>query len=102
MRSHDIDKYVTEFSSLRLKVNKGERHRIMHKDIKNLQGSLWFQPYSGKYRLYPTGVVISYLSPLLHEKLGPPDGQDMERDYWYVNQLNHVKEIVRAFSELKI
>ena len=102
MKYHDIDKFLTEFSTLRLKINKGERHRIMHENLKSKDGSLWFQPYSDKFRLYPTGLVVSYLGPVLREKFGSAHGQDMGRDYWYVNQLNEVKEIVKAFAELKI
>ncbi|CAH0991145.1 hypothetical protein SIN8267_01247 [Sinobacterium norvegicum] len=100
MKSHDIEEFVSQFAELSVQENKGGRFKISHCKLKNQAGSLWFRAYSEKYRLYPTGEVISLLN--LHSKLGSPDGQDMERDYWFTQNLTVVKDIITNFSEIKI
>jgi hypothetical protein len=102
MKAHDIEEFISHYPSLSVKENKGGRFRIMHSSIKNQHGSLWFRAYSDKYRIYPTGEVISLLETFIKNKFGSPSGQDMERDYWFINNLNDVKEVVRVFGELKI
>lgn len=100
MKSHDIEEFVSLFSELTVQENKGGRFKISHCKLKNQAGSLWFRAYSEKYRLYPTGEVISLLN--LKRKLGAPDGQDMERDYWFTDSLKVVKDIISSFAEVKI
>ncbi|WP_172380897.1 hypothetical protein [Vibrio sp. Vb339] len=100
MKSHDIEEIVSQLPALSVQENKGGRFRISHSQLNPRAGSLWFQAYSDKYRLYPTGEVISLLN--LQVKLGKPDGQDMERNYWFTDDLDVVKEIVNnGFSKIK-
>ena len=90
MPDHDIEEYVSQMNNLSVKENKGARFRITHNLLKKQAGSLWFQAYTEKYRLYPTGEVISLLNII--GKLGEPDGQDMGRDYWFTNNLEDIKK----------
>ncbi|WP_411994792.1 hypothetical protein [Agarivorans sp. DSG3-1] len=99
MKSHDIEEYISQFSNLSVQENKGGRFKISHTNLKKRAGSLWFRAYSEKFRLYPTGEVISLLN--LQSELGAPDGQDMERDYWFLENLKDVKTIIQAFAEVK-
>lgn len=100
MMPHDIEEYIAQIANLSVQENIGGRFRIEHASIGNRQGSLWFQAYADKYRLYPTGVVINFLN--LKGRLGESDGQDMGRDQWFVTNLKDVKKVISAFSEIKI
>ncbi len=97
-----INKVIKKYPNLSVKENKGGRHRIMHSSIKNQNGSLWFRPYREKYRIYPTGEVISHIAPYIKKNFGSPNGQDMNRDYWFLENITDVEAIIRVFGELKL
>ena len=98
----NIKNAVAKYPLLSLKVNEGDRHRIAHSGIKNNKGSLWVRPLSTQYRVAPSGEVVGYLCDYIKNNYGTPVGQDMGRDYWHLDNIQDIEDIIREYGELKI
>lgn len=92
-----IEKIIEGKSNLKLKLNKGERHRIIHNNVK--RGSLWFTPRVNGYSVCPTGEVESLLYHFLTQRFGKETGIDQTRKYWNIGSIQDVASIVEEFSK---
>jgi hypothetical protein len=97
--SSDIKAIVDQFPSLSLKVNIGERHRIMRSGIK--RGSLWIAPRVRGYNVIPTGEVETLILHFLHSHFGVESGGDSKGrwKYWDIPDLDGVAKIIQRFAE---
>jgi hypothetical protein len=98
--NRDIKAIVEPCPMLRFQVNKGERHRIMHKNISS--SSLWVTPkINGCYCVAPTGEVGALMYDFLHGHFG--DGTDEKPKgrwkYWNIRGIEDVSKIIRHFGE---
>ena len=87
---------VTACPSLSLKVNVGDRHRIMNSNIR--RGSLWVRPQKKHYRVHITGEVDSLLYHFLKGRFGTNVGEDQGRKYWHVDNIEDVQIVIRYFG----
>ena len=94
----DIKAIVDQFPSLRLHVNKGERHRIMRSGI--TRGSLWIAPRVRGYNVIPTGEAEILLYHFLRS-IRVEDGVDYKQrwKYWNIPELGDVARIIQRFAE---
>lgn len=93
---------VAKYPMLSIQLNKGERHRIKHSGIKNNKGSLWVRPLSTQFRVAPSGEVVSYLCAYIKKNYGTPVSQYNGKDYWHLDDIKGIENIIREFGELKI
>ena len=93
-----IKAIVASCPALDLKVNVGERHRIMNSNCR--LGSLWIRPRRNSYSVLLTGEVDSLLYHYLKSRNGPHVGEDQGRKYWLVENVEDVGEIIRYFGGL--
>ena len=92
----NIKSTIEQCSKLRLQVNKGERHRIMHSAVK--RGSLWVEPRRRSYNILPTGEVKSLLHDFIFSRFGPEKGESRPGKYWELSNCNDVAEVIRRFN----
>jgi len=92
-----IKAIVATCPTLSLKVNVGERHRIMNSNIR--RGSLWIRPQQHNYSVLITGEVDSLLYHYLKSQYGVQVGEDQGRKYWLVDNVEDTGEIIRYFGE---
>ena len=94
-----IKAIVEQCPMLRVQVNKGERHRIMHNGIR--RGSLWVTPRTHWYCVEPTGEVGALMYNFLHDHFGPETGEDYKGrwKYWDIKGIGDVSTIIRRFGE---
>jgi len=81
---------------LSIKINVGNRHRIMNYDIR--RGSLWIRPRRNDYFLLVTGDVEGFLYNFLKQNFGPHIGEDQGRKYWSIQNIGDVEKIIRFFG----
>lgn len=93
----EIKALVDKLPLLIMKVNKGEKHRIIHGDI--TIGSLWVEPYKTKYRVLITGGVDSLLSQYLHQQFGDHKSESRGYKYWFVSDIEDVQKVIRYFGQ---
>lgn len=93
----DVKATVEQCPTLRLQLNKGERHRIMRNGIKS--GSLWITPMRNGYCVCPTGVVETLLYDFLCSNFGTETGVDQNRKYWNIENYGDVAKVIRRFGE---
>jgi hypothetical protein len=95
----DIKAIVEQYSALHLKVNKGERHRIMRSGIG--RGSLWITPRTNWYSVTLGGKEVEALMyNFLHTHFGAEDGEDYKGrwKWWNITDLGDVAKIIRHFG----
>jgi hypothetical protein len=74
---YQIKAIVDRYPNLRIQVNKGERHRIMHRRID--RGSLWLgSRRAGEYGVLANGDVKHILHDLLNCYVDPAIGTDYD------------------------
>lgn len=93
----DIKSTVEQYSLLTLQVNKGERHRIMRRGIR--QGSLWVTPRANCYCVAVTGEVEALLYNFLWSHVGSETGIDQNRKYWNISDIADVAKAIRRFGQ---
>lgn len=87
---------VAASPTLSLKVNVGDRHRIMSSSVK--RGSLWVRPRKSDYSVLVTGEVERLLYQFIKSRHGLHYGEDQGRKYWLVQNVEDVVEIIRYFG----
>ena len=94
----DVESTVKRCPMLNLKLNKGERHRIMRNG--SGRGSLWVTPRLNCYCVCPTGDVETLMYNFLCGHFGPETGIDQSRKYWDIKDYGDVAKVIRHFGEL--
>jgi len=96
----DIKAIVEQCPTLRLQVNKGERHRITHSGVR--RGSLWVQPRTNGYCVIPTGEVEALILHFLHTHCGDESGKDYKgRWKWWNIAQRDLAKVIQHFGEPK-
>ena len=80
---------------LSLKINMGDRHRIMKSGWK---GSMWVTQRASGYRVHITGDVEKHLTEDLEALYGKCNGIDLGYPYWYVDDKKDVVEIIEIYA----
>ena len=93
----DIESLVGKYPILTVRLNKGERHRIMRSDIR--RGSLWVTPRSNWYSVCVTGEVEGLMYNFLCSTFRSEDGEDQGRKYWNIGDIGDVSKIIRRFGQ---
>ncbi len=93
----DVKSTVEQCSHLALKVNKGERHRIIRGGMG--RDSLWITPRTKCYCVCPTGEVEMLLYNFLCSHFGTETGIDQSRKYWNIENYGDVAKVIRHFDE---
>jgi len=94
----NIKALVDRYPNLRLQVNLGNRHRIIHRRID--RGSLWVYPFqTGEYTYGPTGDVKSIIIDLMHKHVLPEVGSSYD-DYEAKHKLLLTTKIVINITEM--
>ena len=96
--NNDVKATVEQCPKLQLRLNKGERHRIMHSGIRS--GSLWITPRLNCYCVCPTGEAEPPLYDFLCSHFGTETGTDQNRKYWNIENYGDVAKVIRRFGEL--
>jgi hypothetical protein len=96
--NRDVKPTVEQCTTLRLQLNKGERHRIMSSSFG--RGSLWITPRLNCYCVCPTGEVKALLYNFLCSHFGSETGIDQSRKYWNISDYSDVVKVIRRFGEL--
>lgn len=92
----NIKSSVAVCPNLSLKLNIGDRHRIMHSRIR--KGSLWIRPQTERYRVSITGEVDGLLYHYLKGRFGINVGEDQGRKYWHIEKIEDVQQVIRHFE----
>jgi hypothetical protein len=96
--NRDIKSIVEQCPLLHIKLNKGERHRIMRNGIG--RGSLWVTPKSYYNSVTTTGEVATLINDLLCRHFGAETGEDHHNyKYWNNLKIGDVSEIIRYFGK---
>ncbi|MDN5753666.1 MAG: hypothetical protein L0H15_10375 [Nitrosospira sp.] len=96
--NNQVNAAVEESPELKMRVNVGERHRVMRSDV--TRGSLWVTPRVSCYCVSPTGEVETLLYSFLYSNFGTETGLDQNRKYWNIAKFQDVKSIIRRFGEM--
>lgn len=95
----DIKAIVDQCKLLDCNVNKGERHKIMHKAIKPRHGCLWITPKpTYGYSVCPTGKVKALMYKFLHTHFRAEKSVYHYGKWWKITDLNDVAKIIRHFG----
>lgn len=96
----DVERIVEEYPQLSLKVNVGERHRIMHSAITH--GSLWVRPKTHCLVVTPSGQKVeALLRDFLLENFGQPKREYLEKwKEWDVDGIDEVASVIRFFASI--
>lgn len=87
-------------SKLKIKLNKGEHHRIMKT---GWHGSLWiFKTQKRGYRVETTGTVGTFLNSEIKLLLGRDSDQITVKGYkiWFVDTSDEVKKIIDLYGRI--
>lgn len=98
MNTH-IHSTVEKHSSLRLQVNKGEIHRVIHQDVH--PGSLWVHIRSNDYCVFITSQVLVLLDALFQSNFGRESGASQGKKWWFVSSKEDLKKAIQLFGECK-
>jgi hypothetical protein len=96
--NESIKSAVAAQPDLKLKLNKGEHHRIMKT---GWHGSLWiFKTERRGYRVETTGSVGTRLNPEIRNVLGRDYDQETVKGYkiWFVDTAEDVKKIIDIYG----
>ena len=93
----NIKSVLNSCNNLSIKVNSGEKYRIMKSGIKS--GSLWLEVQHEAYRLKLTGEVKSLLQNFVnkHTRIKPSD--DQGSPVWHLPFNGYMESIVKKLNE---
>jgi hypothetical protein len=93
----NINRIINTSKSLKLRVNKGGRYRIMKE---GMYGSLWLIVQKHSYYLKLTGDVLRNLKPFVVSKSGINKHEDQGQPVWYLQIDGTMEDIVTEFDKL--
>jgi hypothetical protein len=99
----DIKAIVDRYPNLRLQINLGNRHRIIHRRI--TRGSLWVYPLrSGAYTIAVNGEVKSIIIDMMNKHVLPEigmsyDDYEAKRKALLIPNITEMANIIRRLGE---